>query len=421
LRFTVRRPPIGEVSPCSHRPSGGDVTCGIDVGVAPASSAGLALENRLALTVPRSDMPAHRATLRRKRGRNLLDPTISLVLQPRGQTPPTTAADRSVQATLLSNPDTGPLNRPSRSAGHRPDVKGFDPDRVKAARNISADLFDPVLTPVRLTRSQLCDRPFGCCSPVGAALGPREPLLQHLQPLSLTAGQNRCAQQLARRQRRRDRNTTVDAHHTPIVRPRNRSGNVGEGDMPAAAPIPGDPVGLDARWHLPRPAVPHPAHLGHPHPTEPTVQTHNVMRLQRDLPKPFMQTGLAPRRPTMRPGEKVLHRLCEIPQRLLLHRLTSRTKPRVFATGLGQLRALLDIAGSPAARLPVPLLLHRQIPHKPRVTAMLDQPHLLFGGRKQSVSRHPVNVTAVTDKSPKGEAALRPPAEVRAFQAANIQ
>ncbi len=35
MRFTVRRPPNGEVSPCCHRPSGGDVACSVDVGVAP--------------------------------------------------------------------------------------------------------------------------------------------------------------------------------------------------------------------------------------------------------------------------------------------------------------------------------------------------------------------------------------------------
>src|SRR5829696_340895 len=48
LRFTVRRPPNGEVSPCSHCPSGGDVACSVHVGVAPTGSAGFALEDRLA-------------------------------------------------------------------------------------------------------------------------------------------------------------------------------------------------------------------------------------------------------------------------------------------------------------------------------------------------------------------------------------
>jgi len=51
LRFTVRRPPSGEVSPCCHRPSGGDVACSVDVGIAPTGIAGFALEDRLALAV----------------------------------------------------------------------------------------------------------------------------------------------------------------------------------------------------------------------------------------------------------------------------------------------------------------------------------------------------------------------------------
>ena len=107
MRFTVRRPPIGEVSPCCHRPSGGDVACGVDVGVAPAGSAGLALEDRLALAVFGSDVPARGASLRRIRGRDLLDPTISLVLQTRGEQSPAAAPDGPVQSAFLSNATPG--------------------------------------------------------------------------------------------------------------------------------------------------------------------------------------------------------------------------------------------------------------------------------------------------------------------------
>ena len=114
MRFTVRRPPTGEVSPCCHRPPGGDVACSVDVGVAPASSAGFAFENRLALAVSGCDVPAGGATLRRIRGRDLIDPTRSLVLQTRGQKPPTALADRPIQPALLSNPHTRPLHGASR-------------------------------------------------------------------------------------------------------------------------------------------------------------------------------------------------------------------------------------------------------------------------------------------------------------------
>jgi hypothetical protein len=85
----------------------------------------------------------------------------------------------------------------------------------------------------------------------------------------------------------------------------------------------------------------------------------------------------------VRAAEEVTHGLGEIPQCLLLHRLTSGTKPRVFSAGLGQLRALLHIARGFAARLPVPLLLDRQIPHIPRVPAVPQQRLLLLICRQQ--------------------------------------
>ena len=245
MRFTVRRPPIGEVSPCGHRPSGGDVACGVDVGVAPASSAGFALENRLALAVPGGDVPAGGASLRRVRGRDLLDPTVSLVLQTRGEKPPTAAADRPVEPTFLSNAHTRLLHRSPRRAGHRPHVKGLDPDHLEPSRNVSRGLLHPVLTSIFLAGFQLRDRHFASDAPVRATLGPSEPLLQHLQPLSLTPTQARGVQQFTGRQRRRHGNTAVNADHAAVTRTADRVGDVGERDMPAAGPITGNPIGLD--------------------------------------------------------------------------------------------------------------------------------------------------------------------------------
>ena len=93
LRFTVRRPASAEVSPCCHRPSGGDVACSVHVGVARPCVAGFALENRLALAVSGCDVPARRASLRRVCSRDLLDPTVSLVLQTRGEQTPSASAE----------------------------------------------------------------------------------------------------------------------------------------------------------------------------------------------------------------------------------------------------------------------------------------------------------------------------------------
>jgi hypothetical protein len=279
LRFTVRRPSIGEVSPCGHRPSGGDVACSVDVGVAPPGSAGFALEDRSALAVSECDAPARGASLRRVRSRDLLDPAESLVLQAR------------------------------------------------------------------------------------------------------------------------DGNTAVDAHHAAIAWTGDRVGDVRERDMPAASPIPGNPVGFHTRWHRPRQAESHPPDLRHPHPTEAAVQPLDVTPFHRDLPKPFMHTGFTPPRAAMRAGEEVPHGLREIPQRLLLHRLTSGPKPRVLGARRGQLRGLLQIPGRVAARLPVLLLLHRQIPHIPRVSAVRQQCLLLLNGRQQSKPRHIRTLATDTDIS----------------------
>ena len=421
MRFTVHRPPIGEVSPCSHRPSGGDVACSVHVGVAPWRCAGFALEHRLALAVPGSDMPTHRASLRRIRGRNLLDPTTSLVLQPRGEKPPTAAADGPVQPTLLSNPHTGPLDSSPRRADHRGHVECFDPDRVEPARNVRGGLLGPVLAPISLTRLQSCDGQFRTAAPAGATRGPGEPPLQHSQPLRFPASQAGGVKQLTGRQRRRHRYTAVDTDHAAVARTGDRVGDVGECNVPATGPIPSDPVGLDAGGYRPRRAEPYPAHLGHPYPTETAVQPLNVMRFDSDLPESLVYTGFAPRRASVRATEEVASGLREIPQRLLLHGLRTSCQPAVFGAGLGQLGALLVVAGRVASRLPVLLLLDGQVPHVPGVAAMLDQRRRLLGVRKQSVSRHPGKVSATTDTSPKGEAALPPAAEARGFHAATTR
>ena len=330
MRFTVRRPPTGEVSPCCHRPSSGDVACGVDVGVAPPSITGIALEDRLALAVLGSDVPAHGASLRRVRRRDLLDPTVSLVLQTRGEKTPTASVYSSVQPPLLSNVHAGLLNSSPCTAGHRAHVKGFDADRVEAPRDVSGGLFDPVLAPVGLTRSQFRDRLFRSGATVGATFGPGKSLLQRLQPLGLSPAEAGCVQRFAGRQCGRHDHAAVDTDHAVVARTADWFGDVSEYDMPAASPIAGDAAGLHFRGHRTRQPKTHPPDLGHPDPPEAAVQARDVTRLDRDLPKPLMHTGLAPLRATMCTAVKVSHGLCEIPQCLLLHRLTPGTKPRVL-------------------------------------------------------------------------------------------
>ena len=397
LRFTVRRPPTGEVSPCGHRPSGGDVACSVDVGVAPPSRAGLALEDRLALAVSGRDMPARGATLRRVRSRDLLNPAEGLMLQTCEEQAPPTAFDGAVEPTFLGDSHTWLLGGAARGTGHRPHVQSLDPDHVELVRKVRGGFLDPVLAPVPVTRYQFCNCPFRLFPTVGTTLAARKPLLQHSQPLRFTRGQAGCMQHFAGRQRRRHGNPAVDAHHSAVSRTGDRVRDVCERDVPTAGPISGDAVGLDTIWYRPRQSEPHPPDLGHPYPAEVTVQPLDVTRLHPDLPKPLVHAGFAPFRAAVRASEEVLHRLREIPQRLLLHRLTPGTKPCVLGSRLRQLRGLLHKAGSLPARLPVPLLLHRQIPHITRVAAMRQQPLLLLRSRQQSKPRHIRTITTDTD------------------------
>jgi hypothetical protein len=142
-------------------------------------------------------------------------------------------------------------------------------------------------------------------------------------------------------------------------------------------PITGNAIGLDTVWYRLRQAKSHPPDLGYQHPTEVAVQPLDVLRFHPDLPKPFVHNGFAPFRSAVHTCKELLPGLGEIPQRLLLHRLTPGTKPRILGTRLRQLRALPDIAGSPAARLRMPLLFHRQIPHVPRIATVRQQDILL--------------------------------------------
>lgn len=421
MRFTVRRPPNGEVSPCGHRPSGGDVACCVHIGVTTWRCAGDALEDRLALAVVGSDVPTHRASLRRVRGRDLFDTAGGLILQPHHQKSPCTAVNGPVQPTLVSDPRTRLRHGSASRAGHRGHVKGFDPDHVEAARYVRGCSFDPVLAAVRFPRLPLCNRQSRTGAPVGTAPSAREAALQHPNPCGLALAEARSVQQFPGRKRRRHHHAAVDAHHAAVARASDRVGNMGERDMPAASPIPSDPVGLDPGWHRPRQTESHPADLGHPDLTEAAVDPAHVRRFHRDLAESLVHPGLTPRRSTMRACEEVAHRLREVPQRLLLHSLRTGGQPNVLGAGLGELCALLVVAWRSASWSPTLLLFDGQIPHISGVTAMLGQEPRLIGVRQQPISRHRSNITATTDTSPKGEAALPAPAHAWHLRAATIR
>ena len=399
MRFTVHRPPYGEVSLCWYRPSGGDVAGCVHVGIARPRFAGDAREDRLALAVFGRDVPTNGASLRRVRGRDEFDTFRCLMVEPGYQLAPVLTTDCSVESAFLCDPNAGLVKRAACRAGHRPDVEPFHSNRVKSARQIRCRLLNPVTSPVAFARLQLRDRQFGPLPTVGAARGPREALLQPAQPHPLTSCKAWGMEQFSGGQGRRHRHTAIDTDHAAIPRARDRVWDVRESDMPATGPIPSDAVGLDFLRYGARPAEADPSDFGHPHPPVALVELSDVARSHPDLPKALMHAGLAPRRATMGTGEEVMHGLREISQRLLLHRLRPGCQPIEFGTGCGQLRRLLVVRRGATARLPKLLLLDGQVPHKSCVPAMLQQPDPLSGCWQQPKPRHTRNVATDTDTS----------------------
>lgn len=395
MRFTVHRPPYGEVSLCWHRPPGGDVACSIHVGVTRPRLAGDAREYRLVLAVFGRDVPTDGTSLRRVCNRDPFNSARSLVVEPDHQLAPPLIPDRAVEAPFLSNPNARLPNSAAPGAGHRPYIQVLYPNGVEPTRQIGCGLFHPVSAPVRFAGFELRDRQLGALPAVRAALATCEALLQAAQPDPLTRCKAGCVQQFAGGQCRRHRHAPINTDHAAIPRTRDRVGDLHKGDMPATGPIPNNPVGLHTLRQGSRPAESNPPHLGHPHPPITLIELLHMARL--DLPKAFMHARLAKRRAPMGARKEVPHSLGEVPQRLLLHRLRPGRQPVIFGAGLGQLRALLVVRRSTTARLPQLLLLHSQIPHKPGMLAMLHQPHLLSRRRQQPKPRHTRNLATTTD------------------------
>lgn len=399
MRFTVRRPPTGEVSPCCHRPSGGDVACSVDVGVAAAGIAGFAFEDRLALAVSGCDVPACGATLRRIHCGHSFEATKRLVLQTVNQHSPGASTDFAVESTLVGYMSARSVEGSARGSRHGSYIESLDFDHLESPREVSGGLLDPIFSPIGFSSSQLCNRAFGSRATFRATLAARQMLLQFLQPSRLAQGEPRRVQKLAGGQCGRDDDATVNSDHTAVFRSRDRVGDVGERDMPAARTITGNPVRLDTAWHWTRDSKPNPTNLRYPDSTKFAAQFLNVAPPNCNLPKSFVHTGLTPGRTPVRTAEKILHRLCKIPQRLLLHRLTPGSKPLKLSTRFRQLCRLGDISGNLSAPLPMPLLLDRQVPDVPRVPAVSQQNPLLFRAGQQPEPRHNRTLAVATDIS----------------------
>ena len=402
MRFTVHRPANAEVSPCWHRPSGGDVACGVHVSIARARTAGDTLENRLALTVFRRDMPAVGASLRRVRCRDKFQPPQGLVLQPGNQQSPALAVNLTVKATFLRDVDAWAFDSTSGRPRHGPQIQILDADGVEAARHIGGGLLHPVAATICLAGEQSSNGQPRSCAPIRPASRPGQTVLQSVQPLGFTSTKARNTQQLPGGQRNRHRHAAINANDAAIIGSRDRLRDGGKSDVPPPGPIQVDSVRLHRAGYSAGPAEPHPADLGYPYLPVAAAEPLNVARFDTDLPESFVLARLTPRRTTVGAVEKVAHRLREVPQRLLLHGLRPGRQPVVFGAGRSQLGTLFVVAGRLAARLPVLLLLHGQIPDKPRVATVFDQCCRLLRAGKQPKLAHINNIGRTTDNLPKG-------------------
>jgi hypothetical protein len=402
LRFTVRRPASAEVSPCCHRPSGGDIACGVHVGITRTRAAGDALENRLALAVFRRDMPTCRASLRRVRSWNEFEPPQGLKLQPGNQQPPALATDLPVEATFLRDAGARALRTTARRAGHGRYIQILDADGVEAARHIGGGLFHPVTPAICFTSAQPRNRQPRSCPPVRTASRPGQTLLQPPQSLSFTSTKARNTQQLAGGQRHRHRHAAINTNHAAVIGSRDRFGYGGKSDVPAPRSIQSDSVRLHGVGDAAGPPEPNPTNFRYPYLPVAAAQPLAVARFESDLPESFVLAGLPPRRATVGAVEKVAHRLREVSQRLLLDSLRPGRQPIVFGAGPCQLSTLLVVTGRPAPGLPVLLLLHGQIPHKPGMATMLGQYCRLLGAGEQPKPAHNHNLGLTTDNTSKG-------------------
>lgn len=408
MGFTVHRPADAEVSPCCHRPSGGDVACGVHVGVARTGVAGDAPENRLALAVFRRDMPAHGASLRRVRSWDAFESPRSFVLEPGDQQSPALTADFTIESPFLGNVDPRAFTRAARRASHRRNIQVLDTDGVEAARQIGGGLLHPVTSAIGFPRAYPGNGQPGSRPPVRSAVGPGELLLQSTQPLGFTTAKPRGVQQLPGGQRRRHGYAAIHTHHAAVAGCGDRLGDVGKSDVPSTRSIQCDAIGLHRIRGVASPAKPHPTDLGDPYLPVAPAEPRELVQFDADLPKSFVAAGLAPRRPAVGAAKKIAHRLGEVAQGLLLHRLRPRGQPPVFSAGCRQLRTLLVVIRCVAARLPVPLLLDSQIPHKPGMATMLDQYRRLPRCGKQPKSGHIGNLDTTTDNTSKGGRGVPP-------------
>ena len=233
MRFTVHRPARAEVSPCCHRPSGGDVACGVHVSIARPRAARDALENRLALAVFQRDMPAVGASLRRVRSGDEVEPPGGFVLQPGNHRAPPLAVNLSVEATLLRDVGAGAFTRAARRPGHATHIQLLGTDGREAPRHIGGGFFHPVTAAICFASAQSGNGQLRSYPTVRSASRSCQPLLQPPQSLCFTSTKARGMEKFPSGQRSRHGHAAINTHHAAVIGTWNRFGDGGKSDVPA--------------------------------------------------------------------------------------------------------------------------------------------------------------------------------------------
>ncbi|MBP2323732.1 hypothetical protein JOF56_004117 [Kibdelosporangium banguiense] len=343
MRFPAHGPAWWlEGSPGCHHPSGGDVACCVDVSVAhePADDT---LESRLALAVVRCDVPTSRASLRCICGVDSLHSSWSLVFKAGDQATPSIGQDAAVQDSLPAHVVPWSVHGSFGGTGHATDVQILHSNQVEPASEVGGRLFNPVSAPIAFPCLQPRDRLLDLGAPVRPALASRQPTMQSPKTLLLARCQCRHAQQLPGRQCSGHGDAAVHSHCLPVARAGDRRRDRGKGNMPPASSVARDAIGLHALWNLAGPTKTNPSDLRYPDLTVTAVDPPDMVRTDRDLPKPLVPSCLTPRRSPMRAAKEAGHCLGEVSQRLLLNRYASRSQPCECSSGFGQLTGLLVV------------------------------------------------------------------------------
>ena len=364
------------------------------------ATAGHTDKEGLALATLCCDVPARATTLARERGIDLLHPARRLVLQSAHQQPPAGPHDLPVEPGFLPHaPARFGDGAPSR-ASHVLDAYVFNTDHVEAAREIGGGLLGPVLAQVRIVCFQPGDGQLYPGATIRPTHGSGQSALKATESALPTQAEARNVQQLACGQRRTRGHTSIDADHLTHARCWDGVGDHGEGDMPVARAVERYPVGLRGRGYGARPAEAHPADLRYPDFAGLAAEPTDMPGLQGDNPEALITPGFPPRRAAVGAREEIRHRLCEVPQRLLLNHVVADPQPLILSTGLGELAALLQIARRSAAPWTPPgLLLDREVPYEAGMGAMVPQHRFLSSGRCQAVTGHS-NIISTTDDIP---------------------